>query len=103
MSVNPESNFTESFTASVPLASELSPTTTAEGRCRKNILLPLPGGMKPGILLESLNPSVFHYARVAGSIIFVHLQPPTGARGNRLADKSKRFNHSAIQSVNPHE
>jgi len=48
MSVNPESNFTESFTASVPLASELSPTTTAEGRCRKNILLPLPGGIEPG-------------------------------------------------------
>jgi hypothetical protein len=46
---------------------------------------------------------MFDDVGVAGSIIFVHLKPPTGARGNRLADKSKRFNHSAFQSVNPHE
>ena len=48
MSASPESNFTESFTASVPLASAFLPTTTAEGR--KNLLPPLPGGMKPGDL-----------------------------------------------------
>jgi hypothetical protein len=59
--------------------------------------------MKPGILQMSFSPNMFDDVGVAGSIIFVHLKPPTGARGNRLADKSKRFNHSAFQSVNPHE
>ena len=99
MSASPESNFTESFTASVPLTSAFLPTTTAEGR--NNLLPPLPGGMKPGDLLYLFILSA-RCGKFAGSVIsFQSKCTPTSARGIRPRDKPKRFNHRNEYDVNP--